>query len=356
MLYGDFLCPYCRRLGPVLRRLRATLGERLAYAYRHFPNERAHPGAELAAVAAEAAGRQGKFWEMYDALYAHDLPLGEAVLIELAEAVGLDVAVFRKDLGDKRLRRRVADSLAEGRREGVAGTPTIFVDGVRYDGAWDFYSMLEALDRPVGVRLQRSARAFANLPASAGLVLLAAAAAAILLANSPLAPLYRQFTDLELGLGPPHGGVWMSLADWASEGLMAIFFLIIGLEIRREVTAGSLSDPRAAAGPVVAAIGGVLVPAAIYLAINQGPGAAGWSIPADSGFAFTLAILALFGARASAGLKVFIAAYAVVDDLLTILILAVCYPHALQPVWLLGAGLALAMLVTLNRWRVYDSG
>ena len=353
VLYGDYLCPYCRRLRLVLERLRKTLGDRVVYAYRQFPNERVHPGAEFASRAAEAAARQGKFWEMHDALYAHDRGLNEAAVLEIAKSIGLDMAKFGRDLDDKAVRQRVEDDLADGRRNGVSGTPTIFVDGERYDGAWDFYSMLEGLDRPVGARVQRTARAFANLPASAGLALLVAAAAALICANTPLSTIYEQFVGAELGLGPSRGGVWLSVAEWCSDGLLAIFFLIVGLEIRREMTAGSLSQPRAAAAPVIAAIGGVLAPAAIYLAITRGPTAPGWAAPADTGIAFTLGVLAVFGARASNGLKVFIAAYAVVDDILSILILAIFFPRDLHAGWLVGAALAAAALFTLNRWRIY---
>ena len=145
----------------------------------------------------------------------------------------------------------------------------------------------------------------------------------------------------------------LSVGEWASEGLLAIFFLIIGLEIRREMSAGSLSRPKAAAAPVIAALGGILAPAAIYLALNPGPTAAGWSAPSDTGIAFTLGILAVFGARASASLKVFVAAYAVADDVFAILILAIFYPHNLHAEWLIASAAAVALMFTLNRWRVY---
>ncbi len=353
LIYGDYLCPYCRRLRLVLERLRKALGERMTYVFRHFPNERVHPGAEFASIASEAAGRQDKFWEMHDGLYARDPPLDEPVVRQIARDIGLDMQRFDRDVADPKLRRRVDEDLADGRRNGVTATPTIFIDGVRYDGAWDFYSMLEALERPVGARVQRTARAFANLPASAGIALLIAAAAALICANSPLAPLYERFVDAQLGVGPTGGGIWLSVADWCSEGLLAVFFLIVGLEIRREMAGGSLSDPRAAAAPLLAALGGVLVPAAIYLAFNPGRTAAGWSAPADTGIAFTLAILAVFGQRISAGLKVFIAAYAVADDILSILILAVFYPRQLHPAWLIGAAAAAGLMFLLSRWRIY---
>jgi NhaA family Na+:H+ antiporter len=353
LIYGDYLCPYCRRLRTVMDRLRKTLGERLVYVFRHFPNERVHPGAEFASIASEAAARQGRFWEMHDGLYGHEPPITEAVVRQVARDIGLDMKRFEKDLRDPKLRQRVGEDLESGRGNGVTGTPTIFIDGVRYDGAWDFHSMLEQLERPVGARVQRTARAFANLPASAGIALLIAAGAALICANSALAPLHERFVGMQLGVGPHARGVWLSLADWCSEGLLSVFFLIVGLEIRREMTGGSLSDPRAAAAPALAALFGILVPAAIYLALNHGPTASGWSAPADTGIAFTLGVLALFGQRVSPGLKVFIAAYAVADDILAILILAVFYPHDLHPLWLLGSVGAAAAMFMLNRWRVY---
>jgi NhaA family Na+:H+ antiporter len=260
---------------------------------------------------------------------------------------------FDHDLAGAAVKKRVDDDLGDGRRNGITATPTMFIDDVRYDGAWDFYSMLEALERPVGARVRRTARAFANLPSSAGIVLLIAAAAALGLANSPLAGMYAHLVDAQLAIGPVGGAMSLSVGDWVSEGLLAIFFLIVGLEIRREMTAGSLSDPKAAAAPVIAALGGVLAPAAIYLALNPGPTAPGWSAPSDTGIAFTLGILAVFGARASASLKVFIAAYAVADDVLAILILAIFYPHNLHAEWLIASAAAVAAMYTLNRWRVY---
>jgi NhaA family Na+:H+ antiporter len=353
VVYGDYLCPYCRQLRRVLERLRKTLGDRLTYVYRQFPNERVHPGAQFASRASEAAGRQDKFWEMHDALYDHEGPLSDAVVLEIATSLGLDMARFRKDLDDAPVHRRVEDDVEDGRRNGVTGTPTIFVDGHRYDGAWDFYSMLEALDRPVGAKVRRTARSFANLPASAGIALLVSAAAALFLANGPLAGLYQRFVDAPIGIGPTHGGVWLSVAEWCAEGLLTIFFLIVALEIRRELTSGSLQGRRAAAGPILAAIGGVIAPAAIYLAINQGATSKGWATGADTGIAFTLGVLAIFGVRASASLKAFIAAYAVVDDILSVAILAIFFPHDLHAEWLIGAALAAAGLFTLSRWRVY---
>jgi NhaA family Na+:H+ antiporter len=353
VVYGDYLCPYCRRLRLVLDRLRQALGERLAYVFRHFPNEAAHPGATFISRATEAAARQGRFWEMHDRLYEEEPSLSEDQVLDIAAALGLDMERFRRDLDSDEARRRVDEDLAEGRRNGVTGTPTIFIDGFRYDGAWDFYSMLEALERPVGALVQRSARVFASLPASGGLVLILAAAAALLCANTALAPYYRLFIESSFSIGPPGGLLTLTVGAWFSEGLLAFFFLLVGLEIRREMTAGALADWRAALLPVVGAVGGVLAPTAIYLALNPGPTAPGWSVPTATDIAFALGILALLGERVPVGLRVFVAALAVVDDILSMLTLAVFYPHAFEAAWLLASGVAVALLFALNRGRVY---
>jgi Na+:H+ antiporter, NhaA family len=351
--YGDFLCPYCRRLMPVLKRLREALGDRLIYVFRHFPNERAHPGTDLVAHAAEAAARQGRFWPMHDRIYGHEPPITERVLLDFARELGLDIDRFTADMRGDEVRKSVEEDLAEARANGVTGTPTFFVDGVRYDGAWDFYSLLESLDRPVAARVKRAGRVFASLPASGGLVLLLAAAAAVACANSPLGDAYRAVIESPLVLGSRE---WlsMSVGQWCSEGLLAIFFLLVGLEIRREMTAGALADVRAAVLPVVAAIGGVIAPALIYLGLNHGtPNAHGWSVPTATDVAFTLGILALLGQKIPAGLRVFVAALAVVDDVLSVLILAIFFPRSFDMTWLAGSALAVLVLLVLNRWRVY---
>jgi NhaA family Na+:H+ antiporter len=353
VVYADYLCPYCRRLRRVLKRLRRVLGPRLRYVFRHFPNERAHPGAEFAASVAEAAARQGRFWEVHDWFYERDPPITQAQLLEFVRSLRLDMDWFERDVHDEAVRQRVLEDVADGRGNGVSGTPTVFIDGTRYDGAWDFHSMLEAIERPMSARVQRSARAFASLPASGGLVLLAAAAAAIICANTVAAPYYRSFVDATINIGPTGHLLSLAVRDWCSQGLLALFFLLVGLEIRRELTVGALTNRRAAVLPLVAAVGGVIAPAAIYLAINSGPPAAGWAVPTATDVAFTLGIMALLGDRIPIELRVFVAALAVIDDVLSVMTLAIFFSHAFDLYWLLASGVAVAILYTLNRWRVY---
>jgi NhaA family Na+:H+ antiporter len=264
------------------------------------------------------------------------------------------MARFTADLDGPASDARVEEDLADGRRNGVTGTPTLFVDGIRYDGAWDFYSLLESLERPVAARVARSARVFASLPASGGMVLLASALLALLCANTPLRAGYEALMRASFRMGPAPG-LSLTVAEWCADGLMTLFFLLVGLEIRREATGGALSDRRAIALPVIAAVGGVLAPTAIYLAFNYGHGAAasGWSIPTATDIAFALGILALLGERSPPALRVFVAALAVVDDILSVLTLAIFYPRDFNFRWLAASALAVALLFALNRWRVY---
>ncbi len=197
-------------------------------------------------------------------------------------------------------------------------------------------------------------RNFVGSEAAGGYVLMAAAALALVLANSPLAEGYFAVLRVELGfaLGPLH--LRESLLHWINDGLMALFFLLVGLEIKREVLDGQLSRPSRILLPGLAALGGVAVPAAIYLSLNAGAPerAPGWAIPSATDIAFALGVLAIAGSRVPPSLKIFLAAIAILDDLAAILIIAVFYTAELHWPALAGAGLATAALVALNRLRV----
>jgi protein-disulfide isomerase len=139
--YGDYECPHCRAAYPVVEALRERLGDILQFAYRHFPLSQIHPHALLAAEAAEAAGAQGEFWEMHDALFTHQDALDGAHLMLYAAAIGLDTGAFQRDLETQAHAGRVQEDFMSGVRSGVNGTPTFFINGLRYDGSRDFVSM-----------------------------------------------------------------------------------------------------------------------------------------------------------------------------------------------------------------------
>jgi protein-disulfide isomerase len=134
--YGDYECPYCGMAYPIVKRAQQDLGGRLRFIFRNFPLAESHPHARLAAEAAEAAGAQGKFWEMHDTLFEHQDALETEDLVGYAKSIGIDTVQFSHDLEAGTYTKRVRDDFRNGARSGVNGTPTFFVNGSRYDGSW----------------------------------------------------------------------------------------------------------------------------------------------------------------------------------------------------------------------------
>lgn len=184
-------------------------------------------------------------------------------------------------------------------------------------------------------------RRFLDGQSSAGLMLMGAAALALIVANSPLGPGYQEL--LHAKAGP------LSVSHWINDGLMAFFFLLVGLEIKREVVDGQLSTWPRRALPGIAAAGGMVVPALIFLAFNQGPTAHGWAIPAATDIAFALAVISLLGPRVPSSLRVFLAALAIIDDLGAVVIIALFYTYGISIIDLAGALAVVMVLIALNR-------
>lgn len=186
-----------------------------------------------------------------------------------------------------------------------------------------------------------------------GLLLVGAAAIALLWANSPWRDSYFRLSDLTVGPAALH--LDLSLAQWAADGLLAVFFFVAGLELKREFVAGDLRDPRRAALPVAAAVSGMAVPAGIYLtvaALGGGGGLTGWAVPTATDIAFALAVLAVISTHLPAALRLFLLTLAVVDDLLAIIIIAAVYTQRLDPVALALAALPLAAFAVLVQRRI----
>ena len=147
--YGDFECPYCGAAYPIVKRIQDRMGSKLRFVFRHFPITTSHPHAEQAAEAAEAAAAQSMFWEMHDHLYEHQERLGQEDLRAYAEALGLDVDQFDKELAERVHADRVHEDFLSGVRSGVNGTPTFFVNESRHDDSFDFDTLLAAVERAV---------------------------------------------------------------------------------------------------------------------------------------------------------------------------------------------------------------
>ncbi|HSV29799.1 MAG TPA: Na+/H+ antiporter NhaA [Candidatus Omnitrophota bacterium] len=206
--------------------------------------------------------------------------------------------------------------------------------------------------------LSDALKRFLKLEASGGIVLVAAAAFAMLLANGPLAFFYTALLDLPVAVLVGALEIHKPLILWINDGLMAVFFLLVGLEIKREVAQGELSSIGQAALPAIGAVGGMAVPALVYVLLNLGhpPNLAGWAIPSATDIAFALGVLALMGNRAPASLKLFLLALAVMDDLGAIVIIALFYTADLSTTALALAGIAVAGLAALNMFGVRKLG
>jgi NhaA family Na+:H+ antiporter len=201
-------------------------------------------------------------------------------------------------------------------------------------------------------RFGRPLREFLATEAAGGTVLLLAAFAALVWANSPWSAAYESFFATEIVVGIGRWSIDMHLEEWINDAAMTLFFLVVGLEIKRELVHGELRDIRAAAVPLIGAAGGMLVPALIYAAFNAGhPGASGWGVPVATDIAFAVGVLAILGRRAPAGLKLLLLTLAVADDVGGIVVIAVAYATDLQLQWLAVAGLALGLTVVARRLR-----
>lgn len=183
-----------------------------------------------------------------------------------------------------------------------------------------------------------------------GLLLLGATVIALVWANSPAAGAYADLRDATVG--PAALRLDLTVGAWAADGLLAVFFFVVGLELKRELVVGELRDPRHAVVPIAGAVGGVAVPALIYLAIAGGEAPRGWAVPVATDIAFAVAVLAVVGRGLPPALRTFLLTLAVVDDLIAITIIAVGYTESLAFGWLLAALVPLAAFALLTRWRI----
>ena len=350
--YGSYACSHCRDAQHVIERLRERLGDRLQYVFRHKPLQR-DPWAEPTAMLAEYAAEQGDFWTAHAALMAEPIR-SDADLVRVAASLGVDKMRLAEIQNNESLRARVRQSAEAA--VGVTSTPTFFIDGRRYTGAWDEMSLIEALDTPMADRIERVARAFAGWAPATGVLLALCAVTALSLANSPWATAFEALWTQELALEVGGWRFAMPVRSWINDALMSVFFLVVGLEIKRELTIGALAKPSVAALPIAAAVGGMVVPATLYLALTWGsPATSGWGIPMATDIAFSLGLLALLGRRVPLTLKVFLTALAIVDDLGAITVIALFYGHGFDLSYAAAAVAVFIVLLGLNAAGVYRS-
>jgi len=193
-------------------------------------------------------------------------------------------------------------------------------------------------------------RKFLDTEAAGGAVLLVAAVVALVWANSPWRDAYDTVWGTELSVGVGRFVLVEDLRHWVNDGLMALFFFVVGLEIKRELVAGELREVRVAAMPAIAAAGGIIVPAGLFLAVTAGgAGTRGWGIPIATDIAFAVGVVALLGARVPSSLKLFLLTLAIVDDIGAIVVIAVFYSSDINVSFLVAAVVLIAVMLGLRR-------
>jgi Na+:H+ antiporter, NhaA family len=351
--YGSYACIHCHAVHDVIANLRDRFGDRLQYVFRHRPvpdSDDARRAAELAECASETTGR---FWEVHDALMKRGPTFGPGEF---------ELITREFNLGDEpnapachAATLRVQEDIQSAQHSGVLITPTFFINNRRYEGPWDESALADAMLGSLGHRIQTATLDFVRWGPSAGLLLLLMSALAVVLTNSPIGPAFESWWSTPLGVQFGGGALTLSLLHWINDGLLSIFFLVVGLEIKREFTVGHLATRRAAALPVLAAIGGIVVPALIYLmVVPPGPLTAGWAIPILTDTAFAVALIVLLGDRVPVELRVFLTAAVIIDDLVAIAIIALFYSGEINMGSLVAAVAVIGLLTALNRWGVYQ--
>jgi NhaA family Na+:H+ antiporter len=351
--YGSYACPRCHAVHEVIAGLRNRFGERMRYVFRHLPIEGSDEATAAAELAERVAESTGSFWEVHEALMDRGPAFSADDFTEVAREFGLpgDEAPQASSTAQS----RVLEDVESARRSGARATPTFFINGRRYRGAWDESSLSDAMLGSLGHRIQAAAFEFVRWGPSSGLLLGLATLLSLVLSNLPTGRAFMAFWETKLGFQYGASAFDLTLLDWTNHGLLAIFFFVVGLEIKREFTVGHLAGIRSGALPVIAALGGIALPAVLYALCAPPHLRNGWGIPIGTDTAFAVALIVLLGNRVPVELRVFLTATVIIDDIVAILVIALFYSGAIATEYLVASAVVIALLAVLNRIGVYKT-
>ncbi len=349
--YGSYADFRSRAVHAVVEGLRNRFGDRMRYVFRHLPVEGKSTAHRAALVVERIAEATGKFWEVHEKFMELGPTLSDADVDQAAKEYGVDASLSE---ADDRAAARVREDTASARGSGAAASPTFFINGRRYSGTWDESSLADAMLAPLGHRIQAAAFKFVHWGPGSGLLLGLATLLALVLSNSPLGGQFLAFWESPLGFRIGDWDFTHSLLHWVNHGLLSVFFFVVGLEIKREFTVGHLASFRSGALPVIAAFGGILVPAVIYASIAPPHLRHGWGIPIGTDTAFAVALIVLLGRRVPIELRVFLTAAVIIDDIVAILLIAIFYSGDISVAYLIAGGIVTACVALLSRGGVYN--
>lgn len=351
--YGSYACRNCHAVHEVIEGLRSRFGERMRYIFRHLPvtgSKEAFQAAELAEYAAETTGQ---FWEVHEALMERGPAFSSGDFKRLAREFNLPARDSAHAFEAKTAQASVRQDIESAQRSGVLVTPAFFINGRRYTGTWDESSLADAMLGSLGHRIQSAAFEFVRWGPSSGLLLGLATLLALVLCNSSWGSAFTAWWETPFGIQWGASLFTHSLLHWVNNGLLTIFFIVVGLEIKREFTVGHLASFRSGALPVIAALGGIVLPAVIYRLIAPAHLSHGWGIPIGTDTAFAVALIVLLGKRVPVELRVFLTAAVIIDDIVAIAVIALFYTDQLVMSYLMAAGVVTALLFWLNKAGVY---
>jgi Na+:H+ antiporter, NhaA family len=351
--YGSYACPSCHAVHGVVEGLRSRFGDRMRYVFRHLPVAGSDDAARAAELAEYAAETTGRFWEVHEALMERGPAFADGDLGRIARDFNLPPNDAAHEPAFESAQARVHEDVESARRSGVRVTPTFFINGRRYAGTWDESSLADAMLGSLGHRIQTAAFEFVRWGPSSGLLLGLATLLALVLSNSPLGSAFESWWGTTLGVRWGASAFALTLLDWVNHGLLTIFFIVVGLEIKREFTVGHLSSFRSGALPVLAALGGIVLPAVIFASVAPPAFRHGWGIPIGTDTAFAVALIVLLGDRVPVELRVFLTAAVIIDDIVAILVIALFYSGTIATGYLVAGGAVTALLILLNRVGVY---
>lgn len=351
--YGSYACPSCHEAHAVIARLRDEYGERLCYVFRHRPITGNETARRAAVLAEYVAATSDDFWPVHSALMTCGPILEPQDLDGIASAFELPSLDHAEPVQREVAERRVREDARSAAASGASLAPTFFINNRRYEGPWDESSLSDALLGSLGFRARTATLDFVRWGPSAGIVLLLMSVLAVVLANSSMGPAFEALwrTPLRIGLGERVFD--LPLSTWINDGLLSVFFLVVGLEIKREFTVGQLATRQAAVLPVAAAVGGILLPSLLYVAIAPPALAHGWGTTISTDTAFAIALIAFLGNRVPVELRIFLTAAAILDDLVAIAVVAFFYTDGIRLPLVAAAVLVTGLLIALNRWNVY---
>ena len=354
--FGDYQCSHCLLASSVIEDVLEKLEGEIRFVFRHFPLKKIHTQSQLAAEAAEAAGAQNKYWEMHKKLYLNQNNITNEKLMELAKELELDTEKFQQDLNSHVHLKKIDNHFIDGVKSGVSGTPTFFINNKKYTGAFDVESILDQIQKPLGVRIRLLTQEFARLEYAGGLLLFLFAMIALLVANIPfLSKSYFSFWQTLFNVSLGSNEIHQTLFNWINDGLMTISFFVIGLEIKREVTVGELASFRKVILPITGAIGGMIFPALIFIFFNlyHSENLSGWGIPIATDIAFSIVLLRLLGKKVPLSLKDFFTTLAKADDLGDIVIISIFYSHKINYQTLILSIILCIGLLILNKAKIF---